>query len=406
MPTSVHVLGGWQTDFAGKAPDGDLYGLLSVAVLEALDVAKVTPEEVETAHVGNLAGELFNGQAHLGGMVASVHPSFNGLPTSRHEAACASGSVAALAAMAEIEAGRYDVALVTGVEVLRNVPGQRAAELLGCASWVGKEGVDELFPWPAQFADIADEYAGRWGLDHDHLAAIAELNWSNAKRNPNAQTRDWSPIDFGQTEGNPVVRGMLRKSDCGRITDGAAAVVLASSRFASAWAKRQGVGAAAAPRITGWGHHTAPLALQDKLQAATALESSYVFPHVHDAFTDAFRRAGLADVFGLDALEVHDCFSISEYAAIDHAGITAPGRSWEAIEDGTISSGGRLPVNPSGGLIGLGHPVGATGVRMLLDAQKQVTGQAGDYQVEGASTVGTLNIGGSFTTAVTFVIAA
>jgi acetyl-CoA C-acetyltransferase len=90
--------------------------------------------------------------------------------------------------------------------------------------------------------------------------------------------------------------------------------------------------------------------------------------------------------------------------AIDHFGITAPGESWKAIEAGDIEMGGRIPINPSGGLIGLGHPVGATGVRMALDCYKQTTGQAGDYQVENASNFATLNVGGSATTSVSFVV--
>ena len=89
---------------------------------------------------------------------------------------------------------------------------------------------------------------------------------------------------------------------------------------------------------------------------------------------------------------------------IDHFGITPPGESWRAIEDGTIKLGGKLPVNPSGGLIGLGHPVGATGIRMALDSARQVTGDAGDYQVEGAQNFATFNVGGSATTSVSFVI--
>jgi acetyl-CoA C-acetyltransferase len=103
-------------------------------------------------------------------------------------------------------------------------------------------------------------------------------------------------------------------------------------------------------------------------------------------------------------METHDCFTPSEYLAIDHVGLTEPGKNWQAIEDGSLEIGGRLPVNPSGGLIGGGHPVGATGVRMLLDAAKQVTGTAGEYQVEGADTFMTLNIGGSTTTTVSFVV--
>ena len=90
--------------------------------------------------------------------------------------------------------------------------------------------------------------------------------------------------------------------------------------------------------------------------------------------------------------------------AIDHFGITPAGQSWRAIENGDIEMGGRIPVNPSGGLIGLGHPVGATGTRMLLDCWKQVTDRAGDYQVEGARRFATLNVGGSATTTVSFVV--
>jgi acetyl-CoA C-acetyltransferase len=120
--------------------------------------------------------------------------------------------------------------------------------------------------------------------------------------------------------------------------------------------------------------------------------------------TDAFARAGIADVSGLDGIETHDCFSMSEYMAIDHFGITEPGESWKAVENGELARDGAIPVNPSGGLIGVGHPVGATGVRMLHDAARQVTGQAGDCQVDGARTFATLNIGGSLTTAVSFVV--
>jgi acetyl-CoA C-acetyltransferase len=126
-------------------------------------------------------------------------------------------------------------------------------------------------------------------------------------------------------------------------------------------------------------------------------------PHVRSAVHDAFRRGGVS-LGGIDGFEVHDCFTPSEYLAIDHIGLTAPGESWKAIESGEIEIGGRLPINPSGGLIGGGHPVGASGIRMLLDAAKQVSGLAGDYQVPGAARFGTLNFGGSTATTVSFVI--
>ncbi len=390
---SVHVLGGYQTDFAAKA--SGLYELVEESVLGALDAARVDPADVGVAHVGNLAGELFAGQAQLGGFVNTVHPAFGELPTARHEAACASGSVAVLAAMADLELGRYDVALVSGVELMRNVGGATAAEHLGSAAWNGREALDAKFPWPHLFSQIADAYADRWGLDHAHLARIAELNFGHARRNPLAQARDWAFPDgaFSADDTlNPVVDGRLRKQDCGRITDGAATVLLANDAYLTR------TGRPSAARITGWGHRGAPMLLADKL----ARSGEYLFPHLRRAVTEAYGRAGIEGPADLDVIELHDCFTITEYAALDHLGLTPPGQSWRAVEDGTID---RL-VNPSGGLIGAGHPVGATGVRMLLDAYRQVTGAAGECQVDGARRAATLNVGGSFTTAVAFVVAA
>ena len=118
---------------------------------------------------------------------------------------------------------------------------------------------------------------------------------------------------------------------------------------------------------------------------------------------DAYRRSGLT-ISGIDCFETHDCFTSSEYAAISAFGITEPGKEYEAVESGLIAFDGKKPINPSGGLIGCGHPVGATGVRMLLDCYKQVTGQAGAYQVKGARNAMMLNIGGSATTNYVFVV--
>ena len=139
MTEPVYILGGWQSDFSERAPEGGFYSLLEAATRGALADADLEPSDIEVAHIGNLAGELTAFQAQLGGLLVSIDPAFMGLPTSRHEAACASGSLAALAAAAEIEARRYDVALVAGAEILRNVGGLRAAELLSCAG-LGRRG--------------------------------------------------------------------------------------------------------------------------------------------------------------------------------------------------------------------------------------------------------------------------
>jgi acetyl-CoA C-acetyltransferase len=153
--------------------------------------------------------------------------------------------------------------------------------------------------------------------------------------------------------------------------------------------------------MLGWGHRTSTLSLEDKVRRGQG--DPYLLPHLRAVATDAYRRAGIAGPFELDGIETHDCFTVTEYLALDHLGITPPGEAFRAIEDGTCEMSGRLPVNASGGLIGLGHPVGATGVRMALDACRQVSGRAGDTQIDGARRIGTLNIGGSATTVVSFV---
>ena len=403
----VYILGGWQSDFSANwSRQGiDIADAFAEAVNQGLAATALDADEIDTGHVGNFTAELFAGQGLLGGFFGLVDPAFDGLPTARHEAACASGSVAILAATAEIEAGRYDLACVVGIEQMRNVPGKTAAEYLGAAAWNGHEFGDAEFVWPRAFSDLAEEYDRRHGLRYEHLMRIAEINFGNAKRNPNAQTRGYSfsPESFtANDQANPVVEGRTRKMDCGQVTDGSAVVFLASPERAAGYAAKRGIALDSLPRISGWGHRSAPISYARKIKNSEG--QPYVFPQVRRAIVDARARAGLRDIAQIDAVETHDCFTATEYMEIDHLGITEPGKAWQAIEDGSIEMGGRLPVNPSGGLIGLGHPVGATGVRMLLDAHKQVTGSAGNYQVEGARRVQTLNIGGSTTTSVSFIV--
>ena len=352
MTEPVFILGGLQTDFARNwAREGlEIADVMRETVLGGLEQSRIDAREIEVAHVGNFVAELFCNQGHLGGVFAAVHPDLAGVPAARHEGACASGSLALMAAMADLESGRY-------------------------------------------------------GLRNEHLARIAEINFGNARRNPNAQTRRWTFTErsfAADDEANPVIEGRIRKQDCGQITDGAAVVFLANARRAAEYASARGLSLDDLPRIRGWGHRTAPITYDAKVRASEG--QPYIFPEVRRAITDAFRRAGIGGVDALDGIETHDCFTTTEYMAIDHFGITPPGESWRAIEAGDIETGGRIPVNPSGGLIGAGHPVGATGVRMALDCFRQVTGAAGGYQVEGARTFATLNIGGSGTTIVSLVI--
>jgi acetyl-CoA C-acetyltransferase len=403
----VYVLGGYQTDFARNwtKEKKHFVALMREGVVGALDATGVEPRDIEVAHIGNFAAELYCKQGHLGAFFVEVDPAFRGLPTGRHEAACASGSIALLAALAELQAGWYDVACVVGIEQMKTVPASEGGDFLGTAAWYEQEARGVEFPFPKLFGKLGDEYDKRYGLRDEHLAAIATLNYANAKLNPSAQTRTWYMNEAharSRDDFNAAVGGRIRITDCSQVTDGSAAVVLASRKYAEAYAKRRGMRLEDLARVLGWGHHTGRLKFADKV--ADSKDDQYVLPHVRATIVDAWRRAGISDVNGIDGIETHDCFTTSEYMAIDHFGITEPGESWKAIEAGWIDIGGKHPINPSGGLIGAGHPVGCTGVRQVLDSCKQVTNTAGDYQVEGARAFQTLNIGGSGTTSVSFVV--
>jgi acetyl-CoA C-acetyltransferase len=403
MDSNVWILGGYQSDFARNlSKEGLDFTDLTAEVVDAtLASAKVDAADIGVVHVANAFGEMFAEQGHLGAMPATVCDGLWDTPASRHEAACASGSVAVLAAMADLRSANYDTALVVGVELEKTVPGDIAARHLGAAAWTGHEGAGARYLWPSMFAQVADEYDRRYGLEDTHLRLIAQLNFANARRNANAQTRGWTvpdPITDDDTT-NPITEGRLRRFDCSQMTDGGAGLVLVNDTYL-----RDHPDARPIARIDGWGHRTVGLGLRQKLdRAARDDEAPYVLPHVRAAVLDALCRAQRT-LDDLDGVEVHDCFTPSEYLAIDHLGLTGPGESWKAIENGEIEIGGRLPINPSGGLIGGGHPVGASGVRMLLDAAKQVSAAAGDYQVENAQTFGTLNFGGSTATTVSFVV--
>jgi acetyl-CoA C-acetyltransferase len=405
--TDIYILGGSQTDFARNwAREGlGLFDMFAETLREAVANAGLEPGQIEVGHVGNFVAELFAGQGLIGGFFGHVFPELAMLPTSRHEAACASGSIAILSAMRDIEAGHYDVACVLGLELMRNVDGKTGAEYLGAAAWQGREANDCDFPWPFLFDRITREYDSRYGINSDYLNRIAQINFANAKDNPLAQTRAWQFPEGAfscDDQLNPVIEGAVRKQDCGQITDGAACVILANETRARDHAAKLGIALADVPRIKGWGHRSAPLLLEQKL--AMSADQRLIFPHANKTMVEAILRAGFRHVTDLDGLETHDCFSVTEYMAIDHSALTAPGESWKAVAEGRITRDGDFPINPSGGLIGLGHPVGATGVRMVLDCARQVSGRAGACQIPKAENMLTFNVGGSTTTCASFVV--
>lgn len=173
--TGVWILGGYQSDFARNLHrEGvDFAGLTAEVVNSTLEAAKIDAGDIGVVHVGNAFGELFAGQGHLGAMPASTVEGLWDTPSSRHEAACASGSIATLAAVADLRSGAYETALVIGVELEKTVPGDTAAQHLGAAAWIGHEGDEAKFMWPYMFSSVAEEYDRRYGIDELHLRAIA-----------------------------------------------------------------------------------------------------------------------------------------------------------------------------------------------------------------------------------------
>lgn len=403
----VYILGGYQTDFARNwyKENKHIVAMMREAYQGSIEAVKVDPGDIDAAFIGNFAAELYCMQGQLGAFFVEFDPRFRGLPTCRFEAACAASAVAALSAMAYIQAGIYDLVCLIGVEQMKTVEPVRGGEFLGTAAWYEKESAGIEFSFPKLFGKLGDEYDKKYGLDDKYLARISEINYKNAKNNPNAQTRHWfMNFEHANTIGkyNTVISGRIKVADCSQVTDGAVCLYLASQKYAANYAKQRQYDLKNIPRVLGWGHTTAPIEFAKKI--ADSVESEYILPITRHAILDAYRRAGLSDCWELDVIETHDCFTTSEYMAIDHFGLTKPGESWKAIEEGVIEMEGKLPINPSGGLIGCGHPVGATGARQLLDAYKQITETAGDYQVPGTEKVATLNIGGTATTNVCFIV--
>ena len=412
--SKVYILGGAQTDFERNwTKEGKgMVALLKEVIADGLpeaglsfeDVRKLNEDNRVACFVGNFIAEKYIDQGHLGAFLTEVDKSFYGVPSARYEAACASSSVAIDAAQTKIKSGDYDVAIVVGWELMKTVDSKIGGDFLGRAAYYEKEGKGIELPFPKLFGRLADETLKKYPeLDEkrymDALARISVINYSNAKRNPLAQTRKWF-MSFEQastrgTETNMLVGGKLGISDCSQITDGAAVVVLCSEKFI----KERSI--TNKPIIKGYGHRTAPMLFEKKM--ADNERSSYVLPWTRQAALDAYKRSGLT-VDDIDVFETHDCFTSSEYAAISAFGLTEPGKEYEAVESGLIAFDGKKPINPSGGLIGCGHPVGASGARMLLDLYKQIMGIAGEYQVEGAKNGLMLNIGGSATTNYLFIV--
>ena len=326
---------------------------------------------------------------------------------SRHEAACASGSIAILAASAEIEAGRYDLALVVGVEQMKTVDPKRGGDFLGTAAWYEREAKGIEFPFPKLFGRLGDEYDKRFGLKDEHLAHISAVNYSNAKRNPLAQTRSWYMTEdhaCATRQVQQLIGGRIKVSDCSQVTDGAVSLFLASEKCAQ---PRTPSAAASSsdriPQLLGWGHHTAPIEFTAKV--AESRDNPYVLPHTRQTILDAFKRAGVEDCWGvrgdrdarlLHHLRVHGDRPLRSHQArrVVEGGRGRHDRAGRQAADQPERRPDRLPAIRSA------PPARAR----CSTPTSRSPAQRGDYQVDGAKRIATLNIGGSGTTSVCFVV--
>jgi acetyl-CoA C-acetyltransferase len=372
------VIVGWSHIPFGKLDDPDTESLMARVSLQALRHAGVGSDAVDGIYAG-VYNNGFQKQDFQGALVAMADPALAHVPATRLENACATGSAALYAAMDFIEAGRGRIALVVGAEKMTSRPGREVGDILLSASY-RREEADIEGGFAGVFARIAQAYFDRHGDRSEELARIAAKNHRNGVENPYAQIRKDLGFEFCNTvsEKNPYVAAPLRRTDCSLVSDGAAAIVLASSDVAAGMVRA--VGFRARRQV----NDLMPLSRRDPI-----------------AFEGAARawRAALEDaqltLDDLDLVETHDCFTVAELIEYEAMGLTARGEAYKAVREGWTEKGGRLPVNPSGGLKAKGHPIGATGISMHVLACMQLMQEAGGMQIPDARLAGVFNMGGA-----------
>ena len=366
---------GWAHTKFGKLEAG-LESLIAEVATNAIRDAGIAPSEIGAIYVGNFGG--FEKQSFPASL-ALVDPVLRFRPATRVENACATGSAAIRQGLNDIAARRSRFVLVVGAEKMTAVPAAAIGDILLNAAYRKEEG-DAEGGFAGIFGRIAQLYFQRYGDRSEALARIAAKNHRHGAENPYAQLRKDLGFDFCNTvsEKNPLVAGPLRRTDCSLVSDGAAALVLTDTETALRM-----------PRAV---YFRACVQANDYLPISR--REIVAFEGCSEAWRQAHEEAGTS-LGDLDLVETHDCFTIAELIEYEAMGLAAPGEGHRVIEDGAVEKGGRLPVNPSGGLKSKGHPVGATGVSMHVMAALQLTGRAEGMQVEGASLAGIYNMGGA-----------
>ncbi|APF36328.1 acetyl-CoA acetyltransferase [Chelatococcus daeguensis] len=369
---------GWAHTPFGKLDSESVESLIVRVANEALAHAGIGADDVDEIVLGHFNGG-FSQQDFTASLVLQADPAFRFKPATRVENACATGSAAVQQGLKTIAARDARVVLVVGVEQMTTTPGPEIGKNLLKASYLKEEG-DITGGFAGVFGKIAAAYFQRHGDQSDALAMIAAKNHRNGVDNPYAQMRKDLGFDFcrAESEKNPIVAGPLKRTDCSLVSDGAAAIVLADIETALKMRR------AVAFRSTAHAQDFLPLSRRDILK----------FEGCAKAWADALDRAGLT-LDDLSFVETHDCFTIAELIEYEAMGLVPEGEGARAIKEGWTEKGGRLPVNPSGGLKAKGHPIGATGVSMHALSAMQLCGEAGGIQVPGATLAGIFNMGGA-----------
>ena len=352
--------------------------LFAEAAAEALDDAELRTDRLEGIYFGNVVGEAGERQLHMGPQMASAL----GVPhlaATRFETACASSHAAFRHALFEIASGAADVLLVGGAERVLTMPTERSTEVFAYASDAVFEQPAGL-TFPGVFALIARAHMAKYGTTEEQMAHVAVKNHRHGALNPKAQFQ--KEITVEQVMQSARIADPLKLYDCCPFSDGAAALVIASEAVARRTRKPIWV--------LGSAQAGDSMCLHDKRDLARALATER-------AAQAAYRQAGLGPE-DVDVVELHDCFTIAEILATEGLGLFEPGTGGPAAEKGETSLGGRIPVNPSGGLKAKGHPIGATGAAQIAEIASQLRGEAGPRQVEGAKVGLAHTLGGNTAT--------
>jgi acetyl-CoA C-acetyltransferase len=373
----VAIIGMGCTSF-GEHWDKSVEDLLVEAVTEALDSAGIGLDVVDAFWLGT----LFSGQS---GLTASRPLKIAYKPVTRVENFCATGSEAFRNACYAVASGAYDVAMAIGVEKLKD-SGYSGLPNLSAPG----DGTQAGMTAPAMFSLLAPAYARKYGVDErtmkDVMTRIAWKNHKNGALNPRAQFRKEVPKET--IARSPLVAGPLGIFDCSGVSDGSAAAIIVRAEDAARFQKRP-LYVKALSFIAG--------------PAAGPLDPDYdytTFPEVVASAQDAYAQAGIEDPRAeLAMAEVHDCFTPTELVLMEDLGFAARGIAWKEVLAGTFDLDGELAVNPDGGLKSFGHPIGASGLRMLFEAWLQLRGEAGQRQIASVARGRTLalthNLGGA-----------